>query len=427
MHALLVTFGVAGDVHPFIAVGRALVGCGCRVTLASDEPVRPLADASGFSFISLGTADAPVSDRLRRDLSHRMRASLAYLRRVVIPRLPAMHATLDRFVARDRPDVIACHHTALCVPWIAAHRRVPWAMAAVAPASWTSVDQPNVYPGMPDRDRMPALITRVGVAVGSWATSRIVDPGLTEVRRELGLPPARRALFDEMFSGGANLGLWSPRLRPPASDDKPRSHVVGFPWFDAPAPDAGWRAEFERFAQQGPAPVLVTAGTSLPDVAPAFLLAAARACAAAGRPALVLAGRRELIPPGLPPDTLALPFAPLSEVLPRCAAAIHHGGLGTAARCLRSGVPMVCVPHVHDQFDNAARCRRSGASLTLDRDRADERRLAAALRRLLDEPSYHLSARSMAEHLAHEDGGPVAAQLLLGLVSGSRAKAQRPI
>jgi UDP:flavonoid glycosyltransferase YjiC (YdhE family) len=411
MHALLVAFGVAGDVHPFISLAMALRAAGHRVTLASDEPYRPLAASSGLDFLSLGAAPQVISARTKRDLTHHMRASIAYMRDIVIPRLPAMHATLDAFAAEHRPDVIACHHTAFCVPWIASRRSIPWAMAAVAPCSWTSIDRPNVYPGMPDRDRMPRLISRVGVSVGSWATARAIDPSVNAVRRTLGLPPARRALFDEMFSGGANLGLWSPHFRPPAADDKPRSHIVGFPWFDAAADDA-WREPVERFLASGPPPVLITLGTSVPHAVTPFLAAAASACHALGARSLLLAGRPEFIPPSLPSSALALPYAPFSQILPRCTASVHHGGLGTLSRSLRAGVPMVCVPHLHDQFDNAARSRRLGASLTVDRRHADPRQLAAAIRRVLNEPTFREAARRLSASLATEDGGSGGAQVL---------------
>lgn len=417
MHALLVAFGVAGDVHPFISVALALRDAGHRVTLASDEPYRPLAGSLNLDFLSLGTAAPVTSDRTRRNLTHHMRASLAYMRDIVIPRMPAMHATLDGFAASEHPDVIACHHTAFCVPWIASRRSIPWAMAAVAPASWTSLDQPNIYPGMPDRDRMPRLITRVGVAVGSWATARTIDPALNGVRRSLGVPPARRALFSEMFSGGANLGFWSTHFRPAAADDALRSHIVGFPWFDA-AMDDSWRESVERFFAAGPPPVLITLGTSVPHAVMPVLTAAARACHTIGARSLLLAGRGEFIPPSLPATALALPYAPFSRVLPRCAAAIHHGGLGTVARSLRAGIPMVCIPHLHDQFDNAARTRRLGASLTIDRRRAASHHIAAALRRVLGEPSFRDAARGMASRLADEDGGIGGAQVLRSLAAG---------
>jgi rhamnosyltransferase subunit B len=45
-------------------------------------------------------------------------------------------------------------------------------------------------------------------------------------------------------------------------------------------------------------------------------------------------------------------------VLPRCAALIHHGGIGTTAQAIAAGLPQLVVPTSHDQPDNAVRIRR---------------------------------------------------------------------
>ncbi len=47
-------------------------------------------------------------------------------------------------------------------------------------------------------------------------------------------------------------------------------------------------------------------------------------------------------------------------VLPRAAAFVHHGGIGTTAQALAAGVPQLVVPLAHDQPDNAVRVRRLG-------------------------------------------------------------------
>ena len=74
-----------------------------------------------------------------------------------------------------------------------------------------------------------------------------------------------------------------------------------------------------------------------------------------GRRAVLLTPHREQVPASLPPDMLWLPYVPLRTLLPRAAALVHHGGIGTTAEALRAGVPQVIVPLAYDQFDNAAR------------------------------------------------------------------------
>jgi hypothetical protein len=66
------------------------------------------------------------------------------------------------------------------------------------------------------------------------------------------------------------------------------------------------------------------------------------------------------LPPSLPGGVRQFDYVPFSVVLPRCAALIHHGGIGTTAQAIAAGAPQLVVPTTHDQPDNAVRIRRLG-------------------------------------------------------------------
>ena len=51
-------------------------------------------------------------------------------------------------------------------------------------------------------------------------------------------------------------------------------------------------------------------------------------------------------------------YAPFSALLPRVAALVHHGGIGTCAQALAAGRPQLVMPMGFDQPDNAARLAR---------------------------------------------------------------------
>jgi len=89
-----------------------------------------------------------------------------------------------------------------------------------------------------------------------------------------------------------------------------------------------------------------------------------------GRRALLLIGHSRNLPQAaLPEGVAAFEYAPYSEVLPRACAIVHQGGVGTAGQGLRSGKPVLILPHAHDQFDNAARVARLGCGRVLPRPR----------------------------------------------------------
>ena len=55
LNVLLIALGSAGDVHPFLALGRGLKGRGHRVTLLTNGHFEPVVRRAGLDFIELGT------------------------------------------------------------------------------------------------------------------------------------------------------------------------------------------------------------------------------------------------------------------------------------------------------------------------------------------------------------------------------------
>src|SRR5947209_6105397 len=100
--------------------------------------------------------------------------------------------------------------------------------------------------------------------------------------------------------------------------------------------------------------------------------------------------------------------APFSELFPRAAVVIHHGGIGTTGLAMRSGHPMLVVPFAHDQPDNAERVVRLGIARTIPRRRYSPALAAAELGRLLDDPAYSQRASEVGRQVRQEEGGRAA-------------------
>jgi UDP:flavonoid glycosyltransferase YjiC (YdhE family) len=89
-------------------------------------------------------------------------------------------------------------------------------------------------------------------------------------------------------------------------------------------------------------------------------------------------------------------YLPLSRLLPRTSALVHHGGIGSAAAALSAGVPQLLVPFAHDQPDNAARLCRLGVASVLWPAHATGPRMARRLARILGSPSLRTRCQSLA-------------------------------
>ena len=94
------------------------------------------------------------------------------------------------------------------------------------------------------------------------------------------------------------------------------------------------------------------------------------------RAVLLIGDDRNKITEPLPPEIIAVNYAPFESLLPRGCAMIHHGGVGTTSQGLRAGIPTLIVPFAFDQPDNAAHAERMGTSRTLHRSQYKGERVA---------------------------------------------------
>ena len=84
----------------------------------------------------------------------------------------------------------------------------------------------------------------------------------------------------------------------------------------------------------GEPPIAFTAGSAMVH-AREFFAASIEACESLNRRGLVLTRFGDQLPRELPPSVKHVEYAPFGSLLPRCAALVHHGGIGTTAQALR--------------------------------------------------------------------------------------------
>ena len=100
------------------------------------------------------------------------------------------------------------------------------------------------------------------------------------------------------------------------------------------------------------------------------------------------------------PQVRHFDYVPFSQVLPRAAAFVHHGGIGTTAQALVAGVRQLVVPLAHDQPDNAARVCRLGVGDMLRPPNYRTKTVLGRLERLLESPAIAENCRRRAADLA---------------------------
>ena len=231
------------------------------------------------------------------------------------------------------------------------------------------------------------------------AADKVFAPEINSFRRKLGLNPVHRVWGRWLNSPQRVIGLW-PEWFYAAQPDWPAQAVVtGFIEYDGP-PNAAARDPWHAVSGSdylGQAPIVFTAGSAC-FAAPDFFAAACEACEILNWPGVLLTQQEKQIPKTLPRMVQHIAYTPLGKLLHHAAAIVHHGGIGTAARALKAGIPQLVMPMAFDQQDNASRLVRLGVAASIERENFTPQKVAAQLRALVESQSVLERCRNNAKH-----------------------------
>ena len=413
---VLSMFGSFGDVHPYVAIALELKSRGHNPVIATSEVYREKMDAIGIEFHpvrpEVPSYDQPdvLVDLISRAMDPKTGGEV--VADMVVPHLHDIYQDLD--TATDGVDLLVTHPLPLVGPIIAQKKRLNWISSVLAPASFLSVYDPVVPPQWPWLYHAMSLSPWVGrgvMALAKIKLDKIMRP-VYDLRAELGMPRGKQPIMNGQHAPAKVLALFSKLLAQPQPDWPANTVVTGFPFYDRR--DFFGETEMPQgmmeFLDKGSAPIVFTLGSSAYWIAHDFYRDSIEAARALGRRALLLIGHARNMPSSPLPDGVAVfEYAPYSEVLPRACAIVHHGGVGTTGQGMRSGKPVLIVPHAHDQFDNAARVERLGSGRVLTRPRYNAETATCELRLLLDDPKYLEAAARVGDAVRAEAGARVAA------------------
>lgn len=371
---LFAAWGSLGDLHPTLAMAVELKRRGHAPAVATLPQHRAAVTDAGLAFFPL--RPALPDDGLLRRLTQGGRAGLQRLWHKLI--LPALRDACDDLTAAVAAmadcRLLVSHPLTPAVRLVAERLGLPWLATVLRPAGLEA-----------DAPRRPAWLP-------DWLR-RLRSPEPPQ-----GCPPR------------GVLALFPPELCPPRPDHPPATRWVGFPCLRGGEP---LPAAVLDFLDHGQPPLVFCLGAGS-DACHAAALAAMRL----GRRAVLLTGGGAVGVP-LPASLLSLPQAAHDLLLPRAAAVIHHGGLGTTAQALRAGKPQLILPRGAEADDLARRCRGLGVAQVLDGSPPPPRRLAAALAGLLADAVLARQASTFGEALAHRDGAAAAADVVEPLLAAA--------
>jgi len=380
-------------VHPYAAIGRELARRGHHVVVATNEIFRPLIERLGLQFVQQGTAEEYREILQSAAIWHRTQGPPWLFRMLVDKPLQDVY----RIVSDHRDAVVVAPAMAFAARIAQEKLGISLVTIHLAPSSLRSVTDPPILPGMPMPGWLPLWLRRSLFWLGDvLVIDRIAAGPINAFRKELGLPPVRRIIDQWWNSPQRIIGLF-PEWFAQARDWPPQFRLTGFPLFDE-RDDHVVPADVEAFLHAGSPPVVFTPGSANAQSG-SFFRAALEACERLRQRALFLTLHDEQLPSPLPESIKHVRYIPFSQVLPRAAAFVHHGGIGTLSQGLAAGVPQLIMPMGFDQPDNASRAEKLGVARSLTPPRFTGVNVAQKLSELLT-PAVRQRCRETAGRFA---------------------------
>jgi rhamnosyltransferase subunit B len=415
---ILNTFGSFGDIHPYMAIAMELQRRGHVPVVATMEIYREKIEGAGLPFATV-RPNIPQPKEQDPELIEKIMEPKTGPRflteEVVFPAVRDSYDDLMRAVAGA--DLLVTHPAAPAGPLVGRKTGMTWISTVLAPLSFFSAYDPPVPPFWQWTRKLSVLGPEFMGFFLNLMKSSYKAKAVTEFRDELGLPDAGNPMFEGQHSPARVLALFSKVFAQPQPDWPKQTEVTGFCFYDGHHETTA-PPELTRFLENGAPPIVFTLGSSAVWVARDFFRESIEAAKRLGRRAVLLIGDERNMPHALPEGTIALDYVPYQSLLPKAAAVVHHGGVGTTSQGLLAGVPTLIVPFAFDQSDNAEHAYKLGTSRTLYRKNYFAPRVADELHELLRQPSYARRALAVSRQLQAENGPGRAADLIEQILRG---------
>ncbi|WP_210248338.1 glycosyltransferase [Bradyrhizobium sp. UNPF46] len=405
--------GTRGDIEPATAVARELQRRGHDVRMAVPPNLVGFAELAGLGSVS---SYGPDSQRqLEAEVFHdwfELRNPVKVLRQAreyLVEGWTDMSATLTRLAAGA--DVILSGTT---------YQELA---ANVAEAQGVPLAALHYFPVRANNHILPFRLPQSLVAplwsVAEWLHWRLLRPAYDEQRRALGLPHSRiRAVRQIVESGALEIQAY----------DK-----VFFPGLEA---QWGWKRPLvgtmalesatcfddsvNSWIGAGRRPIYFGFGSMPVDRPAETVEMIANACRELGERALICSGILPLEGTAPTRDVMIVPSVNHATVLPRCRAIVHHGGSGTTAASVRSGVPTLVLWIGADQPVWATQIKRLGVGTSRRFTATTAETLRHDLRTVLA-PGCATRAREVANQMTPPSRSLTATVALLEELAAMRA------
>lgn len=374
MKFVLASVGSAGDAHPYIALGQALRARGHDVAFFSNNEHQAAAQAAGLAFLSAGDGLRYNEAIANPHLWHPVKGMGVLWRHLLAPSVVPLYNTLADLHRADSTLRVLAGPQMMGARLAQAQLGLHLTSLYTSPAALRSAQAPTTIAHTRWPSGTPAWLLRsLWRAVDRYKLEPMARTALNAMCTQLDIakPPQDQSLFGQWMHSPTHAVTLYPAWFAPHKSDLPRHLVYGdFPQYnlDNQAHDALQIAsEVASFCKAGSKPVAVMFGTAMAHAGAQFAVWQ-EALTQLGLRGVFLSQHEAQFPAQRVPHILVARYAPFAQLLPHCAALVHHGGIGSCAQALAAGIPQIIQPCAHDQFENARCVAALNAGQSLKRD-----------------------------------------------------------
>jgi sterol 3beta-glucosyltransferase len=405
----MITTGSRGDVQPFLALALALKNKGHDVTIVASENFKEFVEGFGIAYIPLtGDSESTINSPEALRLLEGGNAFKFIYHLVKITERTAIQQNREILQACERFDHLIVSVLPLPIVYSIAEKFQK--KCAIVFLSLPPIPT-REFPYQALNFNIPSWLNKFSyrtLGIAYRMTSKMID----RFRMEIGLPPGN-VLKAMLSSNTLAILAESQELVKRPADWPPNAHVTGF-FYLPPAVRAthsrdAMPHELEDWLQAGEPPVYIGFG-SIPVPNPQQFYQALQGVLTKKR---VVLGKGWSVLDDLPdhPGLFVAKYFDHDWLLPRCSAAVIHGGIGTVAAVLKSGIPLVVVSILADQPINGKTIEQRKLGFHIPFKKLTAQRLLTAIDKT-QTPAIIASCRTTAAHIRTENGVEKAVSLI---------------
>lgn len=371
----IMALGTLGDINPFLCIAKDLKARGHKITFISNAYYQQQISSTNVDFKPLGETERVATTLSNPDLWDKKKSSKLFYQLCIDLTEPGYNTIAD-LDQKNGIDVIIAPVYCFSAKLANEKFNIPLITVMPNPILVRSIHAPAVYPVLPWLSNCGSLGARLLYSLLDKSFEKFLNEPINQIREKLALPHLDK-VKPWLKSSNELIGLWPAWFKPPQIDWPDNITLTGFLHYDGETTSNS--ALPDSINQK---PIVVAPGSAMMHAKDLFRTIV-DASVLLDKPVLLMTPYTEQLPSPLPDHVRHIHFYPFQQLLHKCSAIIHHGGIGTTARSFSAGIPQFITPMAFDQFDNANLIKKAGVGDYLYQDKINAKSLAKKLHYLL--------------------------------------------